>query len=218
MNTRTKLIIVRHGQSIGNLTRTFLGHTDLDLSEMGYLQANATAEALKDEKIDKIYSSDLKRAYNTAKSIANSHKLDIICNGKLREAFAGEWENQNVDHMIAHWGADFFVTEWKNGFGTFTLPGGESIRGAGERFFEGVREICEQNKGKTLVISSHAAVIRAFWGIISDVEWNRLAAEVPFPTNASYSVVYYENGVFTPIQYSIDEHLHEVGITKVNLI
>ena len=52
MINKIKIILVRHGQSIGNQTRVFLGHTDLDLSELGYKQANATAEYLKNEKID----------------------------------------------------------------------------------------------------------------------------------------------------------------------
>ena len=57
----TKLIFLRHGQSIGNLERRLLGHTDLDLSELGYRQAESAAYALKDEKIDFIYSSSLKQ-------------------------------------------------------------------------------------------------------------------------------------------------------------
>ena len=55
-----RFIIERHGQSMGNLVRSFLGHTDLPLSELGHLQAAKTAEYLKDENIDVIISSDLK--------------------------------------------------------------------------------------------------------------------------------------------------------------
>ena len=51
MDKTTKLIIIRHGQSLGNATRTFLGHTDKDLSELGYNQALATAEHLKNGRL-----------------------------------------------------------------------------------------------------------------------------------------------------------------------
>ena len=54
--------MIRHGQSIGNLNRVYLGHTDWDLTELGYKQAELVCEYLKDEKIDIIYSSDLIRA------------------------------------------------------------------------------------------------------------------------------------------------------------
>ena len=56
----TRIIIERHGQSIGNAERIYLGITDLGLTDEGVEQAKITAEALKDEKIDVIYSSDLK--------------------------------------------------------------------------------------------------------------------------------------------------------------
>ena len=62
---KTTLYLVRHGQSLGNLNEQMLGHTDLDLSELGYRQAAATFERLKDTHFDAVYSSPLQRAYNT---------------------------------------------------------------------------------------------------------------------------------------------------------
>ncbi len=214
----TKIFIIRHGQSIGNMTKTFLGHTDLDLSEMGYKQAEATAKHLFNEKIDIIYSSDLKRAYNTALPHAKIRNIGIITSKKLRETQVGEWENLLVDEIIGKWGSDYFINNWKNGFGTFTFPSGESIIDAGKRFFDEILRICNENKGKTILISSHAAVIRSFWGIISGIAPDELSEKVPFATNASYSICYYENGIISPSEYSNDAHLNDVGITKVNLI
>ena len=62
----TVFYLVMHGQSIGNALRTYLGHTNLDLSELGYEQAKITAEHLRNVPFDAIYSSDLLRAYHTA--------------------------------------------------------------------------------------------------------------------------------------------------------
>lgn len=218
MSGSTKIILVRHGQSIGNLTRTFLGHTDLDLSEMGYLQAKTTAERLKNEKIDKIYSSDLKRAYNTALFHAKIRNLDVISSVNLREAFAGEWEGKNVDELIEIWGMEMFADQWKARFGLFTFPAGESIKDAGIRFYNEILAISRQNQGKTILIAAHAAVIRAFWAIISGVAWENVADTIPFATNASYSVLTFDGKKFIPLEYSNDEHLLGVGITMVNLI
>ena len=215
---KTKLIIVRHGQSIGNMTRLFLGHTDLDLSELGYRQAEATAKHLRDEKIDKIYSSDLIRAVNTALPHAKMRNLKVILSKNLRECHAGGWENRYVDEILEIWGREVFVDQWKESFGTFTFPDGENTRAAGERFYREIMSICEQNEGKTLLISSHAAIIRSFWAIISNIPAEQVSRLVDFPTNASFSVCYYENGQITPFSYSNDEHLHDVGITPVNLI
>lgn len=218
MENTTEIIIVRHGQSIGNQTKTFLGHTDLDLSELGYLQAETTAKALKDYKIDKIYSSDLKRAYNTAVPNAKLRNLNVITDKNLREAYAGEWEGMFVGDIMEKWGREFFVDQWSNNFGNFTFPGGESIMDAGSRFYNEILAISSENIGKTLLICAHAAVIRSFWAIISDIAPDNIVSELPFPTNASYSICHYENAKLLPISYSNDDHLNEVGITKVNLI
>ena len=256
-----KLILVRHGQSIGNQLRIFLGHTDLDLSDLGYKQAECTAEHLKNEKIDYIYSSDLIRAYNTAIPHAKIRNITIIRDKNLREAYVGAWEGMNVDDIIERWGREVFVDQWKNNFGLFRFPDGESIKEAGKRFYNEIIAICsrldsntldngcekvtnhlfendkmdDKNKNSenfvaeneditnkseaiTVLIASHAAVIRSFWSIISGVPFDELADKIPFPTNASYSICYYKNGIISPSEYSNDEHLLDVGITKVNLV
>lgn len=235
MNKKIKIILVRHGQSIGNQSRIFLGHTDLDLSNLGYKQAECTAEHLKNEKIDYIYSSDLIRAYNTAIPHAKIRNMEVICNKNFREAYVGAWEGMNVDDILEKWGREIFIDQWKNNFGLFRFPDGESIKGAGKRFYNEILSICGKidieklsNDGNiekkddfssiTILIASHAAVIRSFWSIISDVSFDQLAGKIPFPTNASYSICQYENGLITPFEYSNDNHLSDVGITKVNLV
>lgn len=214
----TKIILIRHGQSIGNATKTVLGHTDLDLSELGYKQAKTTAEYLKNEKIVIIYSSDLKRAYNTAVPNGNFHNLEVIPDKKLREVYLGAWEGRTVDEIIGKWGIEAFRDEWLGKFGAFCFPEGESIADAGTRFYNEVLTISQQNEGKTVLIVAHAAVIRAFWAIISGVSWDQVAEKVPFASNASFSVAYFDGKSIFPDIYSYDEHLTEVGITKVKLI
>ena len=218
MNQKTKIILVRHGQSLGNATKTILGHTDLDMSEHGYKQALATAEYLKTEKIDVIYSSDLKRALNTAIPHAKMRNLEVITSKNLREIYVGAWENMKTDDILSKWGREVFENEWLGNFGLFTFPEGESIINGGKRFFDEVRRICIENKGKTVLIAAHAAVIRSFWGIISGILPENLANELPFSTNASYSIAYFDGNNFIPMEYSCDNHLSEVGITAVKLI
>ena len=198
MKNRTKVILVRHGQSIGNLTRTFLGHTDLDLSDFGYIQAQTTANHLKNEKIDAIYSSDLKRAYNTAVPHANLRNIDVIANKNLREAYVGEWEGMKADDIIDKYGIDMFKGEWANNFGCFRFPGGESIKEAGMRFYNEIMTICQGNIGNCVLICAHAAVIRSFWAIISNIPFENIVSDLPFPSNASYSVCSFENGKIIP--------------------
>lgn len=206
---KTKILIVRHGESVGNAERRFLGHTDKDLSERGYLQAARTAEFLKNENIDAIYSSSLIRAYNTAKPHAELRGLDVITSDNLREIYAGSWENLLVTEIIAGWESEF-IGGWRENFGTYTLPDGESVIHAGERMYAEVKRIAEKNIGRTVLIGTHAAVIRAFFGKILKIPAEELAARCNFPTNASVSVVYYDGKDLIPGEYSHDAHLADI--------
>ena len=77
-NQSTEIVIIRHGESLANKERIMIGQSDYDLSDRGREQAAATAEFLKNEHFDAIYSSDLCRAYNTALPNAKLRGLEII--------------------------------------------------------------------------------------------------------------------------------------------
>ena len=213
---KTKIYVVRHGESIGNATKRMLGHTDLDLSEHGYKQAECTAAFLKDIKLDAIYSSDLKRAFNTANAHAKLRNMTVIGDKQLREIYIGTWEGKFVDEVIEKWG-NMFRDDWHGGFGTFAFPDGEAVMDAGRRFHKRVQELAKEHRGGTILIGAHAGVIRAFWSIISGIAPEKIVEELPFPTNASYSICELDGDALVPVEYSADKHLKEVGITYVIL-
>jgi len=109
-----KLILVRHAQSKANARGIMQGQKiDWTLSELGRKQAKAVADYLKKEKIEAIYSSDLKRAKHTADEIAKHHKVNIILDKKLREANHGK---ENIEHLIKR--AKFILNKVKKQNGT----------------------------------------------------------------------------------------------------
>lgn len=203
---KTVIYLVRHGQSIGNLHRTLLGHTDLDLSELGFKQAAACAEALKDVKFDAIYSSDLKRAMSTAAPHAKMRGMEVFPAIDLREIYLGDWENRTVDDIRASYG-DMYDVDWTHHFFTFICPNGESVPHLAARIRTKITYIANDYPGKTLLFTLHAAAIRSFWATVRQFKTGDLTTELPFPSNASYSIVEYENGIFTPISYSVDSHI-----------
>lgn len=209
----TKFIFVRHGESIGNALRVLLGHTDFDLSELGYAQAAATAKALSCEKIDYIYSSDLLRAYNTALPNAELRGINVSKNENLRELYLGEWEGKSVSDILSAYG-DMYDKDWLCGFGTFRCPDGESTKEAGQRFYNECEKIAQRHPDNTVLIASHAAVLRSFFAIILEIPPEEIASRLAFPSNASYSEAYFDNGKFTMGRFSVDGHLREIGITK----
>ena len=207
---KTLLYIVRHGESIGNLNREFLGYTNKDLTELGYKQAEKTAEELKNVEFEAIYSSDLQRAYHTAEPHAKMRGMIPIGREDLRELYVGEWEGKKVDDIAAKYG-EAFTVEWRQNFGTFHhAKGGEGVQALATRIYGALLDIAKKHTGKTVLVATHAAAIRSFWGIISGIRPEELAGKIPFPTNASYSVVEYKDGELYPVFYSNDSHLKDV--------
>ncbi len=207
---KTEIIIIRHGESLGNSRRIMLGLTDLDMSPRGYEQAAACAKFLANERIDVIYSSDLTRAYNTAKPHAEMRGMKIITDERLREMHVGDWENRPFAEIAAEESAMY--SEWREKFGTLVFPGGESIAGAGERFRSAIVDIGEKNAGKTVLVATHAGVLRSFWGQLMGLSLDEIGKSLPFATNASVSRLTFEDGKLNPREYSVDHFLSEIGV------
>ena len=210
---KTTLYLLRHGQSIANLDDKMIGHTDLDLTELGYLQAERTAEALRDVDFCAIYSSDLVRARNTAKYNAQLHKLDIITDEQLREIYFGDWENVEKTKLAAE-SSDLYVGGWRENFGTFRCPNGESVVQTADRIYDALLKIAKRHEGKTVLVTFHAAAIRALWGKILDLPPQKWAKETWFPSNASYTIVEYDGNKILPVSFSNDAHLGDL-VTRV---
>ena len=207
-NFRCEILLERHGQSIGNEKRIFLGHTDIDLSELGYKQAQLCAEAMKDEKIDCIYSSDLIRAYNTALPHAALRGLTVIAKKELREFSAGKWENVPVEELKDKYKNEYLYL-WREHFASFSAPHleVESVEHLAERIHSQVLEIARAHIGERVLIATHAAAIRAFWGKISGYVGDEASSVFDFPTNASISRVGFDGERLIPIIYSDDSML-----------
>ena len=87
-----ELYIVRHGETLWNREKRLQGREDIELSEKGREVARLTGEALMDTRIDKIFSSPLKRAYETACLIRNGRDIEIETDDRLRELSFGHFE------------------------------------------------------------------------------------------------------------------------------
>ena len=210
----TRLIIVRHGESESNLRHHIAGHTDMKLTALGLKQAEVTAAHLADEPIAAVYSSDLSRAMQTALPHAERRGLKVIPEPAFREAFCGEWEGREVTEL-----AVCYPEEYSNGFlhhfGTCQIPGGEYMPDVGKRAFDKLLELAKAHDGQTILIASHGATIRMLWSMLCDMPAERIDAELPYPTNASYSIAEYDGERIVPVEYSHDAHMPFV--TRVHL-
>ena len=201
----TKLILVRHGQSLANAQYIFAGHSDFDLSELGHTQARLVADYLAaHEKIDAIYASDLLRAYHTATPTAERLGLPVIKDLLLREIYAGIWEGKTVFDLDEQFSEDFHT--WKTDYSHARPTGGESIPEVYGRIVPHICELAEQHDGQCLLLATHSTVVRSF-----DAFAHGFGAEetgkVNFVSNASINIYFYEKGVVTPICSDFTEHL-----------
>lgn len=188
---KTTLILIRHGQSESNKAKIFTGHTNTELTKLGIEQARLVASALKDVHIDKIYASDLSRAYDTGLPVAQTHGLIIEKDPALREINAGKWNGLHFDEIATLYPEDYM--KWMTDIGRARCTGGEAVAELYHRTVKRVLEISEENLGKTVCIASHATPVRAVCAYASGIKAEDLEKE-PFPGNASISVVEYENG------------------------
>lgn len=88
----TEILLIRHGETAWNAERRMQGHLDIPLNAEGARQAAAAGQALRNESLDAIISSDLQRALQTAHAIAAPHGMDVHIDPGLRERCFGGFE------------------------------------------------------------------------------------------------------------------------------
>ena len=204
----TTLVLIRHGESEANRQGIFGGQIDPDLQNRGARQAEATAKFISENyKVDKIYSSDLTRAYKTAKALADILGLEIIKDEKLREIYAGKWEGVTFSDLTVKYKEDYDV--WLHHIGKAVCTDGESVKELGERVMGEITRIAKENDGKTVAIATHATPIRAVQSIIETNGVDEME-NIPWVTNASVTVLEYDEGMWRITELSKDEHLGEL--------
>lgn len=147
-----KLILTRHGQTVENKEGIIQGHLPGKLSKKGIRQAKKLALRLKDEKIDCIYSSDLKRAVDTAKEIAKYHPDTPFRRVKeLRERDHGSLTGRNKKEV-----------DWTK----FWDVDGETVETMSKRAKKLIDKIYDEYAGGTVVIVGHGAINKVLTSVI----------------------------------------------------
>ncbi len=193
---------------MANVEEVFAGHFDSPPSELGLLQAEKTAEYVSENYIvDKVYTSDLKRAFAVGRAVADILGIEPICDENLREISAGLWEGMRFEDLYQKF--DMFRETWLRDIGNAVCNGGEAVAHLQERFVSALKRIAEENEGKTVVIATHATPIRALRCHCAGKTLDEMK-NIPWVSNASVSEFEYENGKFTEIKAGYDEHLGEL--------
>lgn len=203
---KTTLILIRHGYSEANEGGFIAGFLDVHLTALGVRQAELTAEVLSDYAIDRLYSSDLLRAVETAAPLARVKGLSIIRKSGLREIDTGDWTGRTFDELSAEYPEDFRI--WREELGRFRCPGGESIAQLSRRVVRTLEVIIAEKSGKTVCVVTHATPIRvlqAHW-LGKDVAY---ASRLSYVGNSSVTVVEHEDGAYRVRRLGDTEHLEQ---------
>ncbi len=167
-----KLYIIRHGETDWNVKRRFQGRADIPLNEEGRRLARITSEALKETAFTKIYTSPLKRAYETAMIIKGDRDIPVIEEPRIIEIGFGEYEGLCC-------GKDNFNIPDPEFMIFFDKPeaykpprGAEGIDELKARTGDFLHEIVHNKnmENDTILVSTHGAALRGLLSYINGIE------------------------------------------------
>jgi broad specificity phosphatase PhoE len=147
----TTLLLVRHGETDWNRDRRVQGQTDVPLNDEGRRQAGALLLELEGREFDAVYSSDLARALETARILAESRALEVSTLAALREKHFGTWEGLTDLEVI-----DRYPDARLGGWGD-----GESTEELEARVLAAIREIAAAHPGQAVLVVTHGGPMRA---------------------------------------------------------
>lgn len=153
----TRVIVVRHGQTLWNLERRFQGHQDSPLTPKGVAQAAALAKRLSRRSFSSLYSSDLGRARHTAQMIADATGHAVIADPRLRERSLGAFQGLKSEEIRTAYPDEY--ERYRARELDYVVPGGESLRQQIERNMSCLEDLARRHSGETIVVVTHGGVL-----------------------------------------------------------
>ena len=201
----SKLVLLRHGQSQWNLENRFTGWKDIGLSENGELEAKNSGRLIREKKIpiDVVYSSELKRAIDTAiiamkeanyNHLFNNDELIMKKSISVNERDYGDLTGLNKQETAEKYGKEQ-VQIWRRSYGV-NPPGGESLKNVVERvkpYFESTMKKNLENK-KNILLSAHGNSLRALF-LILDLYNKETISTAEIPTGKPFIIEYESNKI-----------------------
>lgn len=160
MSTRnpTLLCLIRHGETAWNAERRIQGQLDIPLNATGAIQARATAAALAAERFDAAFCSDLSRAHDTARAVADTLGLDLTPDPQLRERHYGLFQGLTYAEAEQRHPQDFARHSARDP--DYAFPdGGESLAAFALRVEAVLARIAALHAGARVLVVTHGGVL-----------------------------------------------------------
>ena len=165
---KTRLLLIRHGETNWNKMGRFQGTIDIELTEEGKNQAILLSKRLKN-KFDYIYTSPLKRARETAEILTDSSNKDLNIVENMKEINFGSWEGLTIKEIREKYNDEF--NKWKIDAQEGKIVGGEfSLKNASIRGTKCILDIVNKHRGQTIAVVAHGGIIKA--SLIGLFDWD----------------------------------------------
>lgn len=157
----TELLLIRHGETLWNQQHRMQGQHDSPLTPTGLQQARQLAARLAKTSFTTLYSSDLGRAHQTARCIADACGHEVIADAGLRERGFGIFEGLTNREIEQRHPEDYVLFASRRP--DYAMPGGESAAQFRERVVTTLDRIAQRHNGETIVVVSHGLVLDALY-------------------------------------------------------
>ncbi|RTL35225.1 MAG: histidine phosphatase family protein [Burkholderiales bacterium] len=161
MDQATRLVVIRHGETLWNRETRIQGHIDIPLSPLGLAQAERLAQALADEPLTAVYASDLSRARMTAQAVAAVHGLPVHEDPGLRERAFGRFEGLTWQQIDQGFPGD--ADRWRRREPDFEVGGGESLIQFNRRCLDAMQRAAGAHRGGCIALVAHGGVLDCFY-------------------------------------------------------
>ncbi len=199
----TRIVAVRHGETTWNAEMRMQGQLDTALSAHGRWQAARAGQALGGEGIEAIVASDLSRAFDTARAIADVVGLPIATDTGLRERSFGEFQGHTYAEIDARWPAE--AARWRRHEPDFGPVGGETLTAFFARSVAALTRIAAAARGRSICIVTHGGVLDCLYRAATHV--NLGATRTWELGNAAINRVLYTDEGFTLVGWGDTGHL-----------
>jgi probable phosphoglycerate mutase len=210
MTEPTRIIAIRHGETAWNVDARIQGQLDIPLNETGRWQARRVAGAVAGEAVAAVYASDLARARETARHVADAAGLDVVEHEGLRERGFGVFEGLTFDEIAARWPEE--VRRWRRRDPAFGPEGGELLRDFYARCVAAARALAERHPGELIVLVAHGGVMDCLYRAASRVDLD--APRTWQLGNASINRLLYTPQGFSLVGWSDTQHLEREALDE----
>lgn len=197
----TKLLLVRHGETVLHAGHRYVGSTDAALDDRGRYEAAQLSHWAKEHRPDALYSSAMERARRTAQAVARGTGLELHVDEALGEVDFGEGETLTLDQLYEKF--PDATAAWEKAPAQTPLPGGEPGVIAVARAIKSLAVIVRDNDGGTAMVVMHGTLMRLIICTLLGIDPNRYREIFPVVHNCGITTLEFDGERVSLLDFNV---------------